>query len=130
MNRLKRTQFWGEDENDDRLINQIIAGKKTATACPAAEYYLPDGDYEDGGFEVGDTVEVYDLKNCLRCIIKITEVYTTTFSSIPDKLWQGEGNNSAEEFLDNHRSCWKHLHLSDEFEMIINHFELIEITRP
>lgn len=70
MNRLKRTQFWGEDENDDRLVRQIIAGHKTATACPAAEYYLPDGDYEDGGFEVGGEVEVYDLKKQLRCIMR------------------------------------------------------------
>ena len=44
---LKRTQFWDEEDNDGRLVRQIIAGHKTATACPAAEYYLSDGDYED-----------------------------------------------------------------------------------
>jgi len=130
MNRLKRTQFWGVDENDDRLIKQIIAGRKTATACPAAEYFLPDGAYEDGGFGVGDRVEVYDLKKQLRCVIKITEVYTATFASIPEKLWRGEGNKSADEFRQDHRSCWSHLTLTADFEMIINHFGLVKTVRP
>lgn len=61
MNRLKNTQYLDKDENDDRLIKQIITGHKTATACPAEKYYLPGGEYEDGGFEVGDKIEVYDL---------------------------------------------------------------------
>lgn len=126
MARLKRTQFWGADENDDRLVRQILAGVKTATACPADEYHLPDGDYEDGGFEVGDLVEVYDLKKQLRCIIRITEVYSTKFGSIPEKLWRGEGGGSADQFRRNHRACWPHLIIDDDFEMIINHFELME----
>jgi uncharacterized protein YhfF len=70
---LKRTKFWGADENDDRLIRQIVAGKKTATACPSEVYHLPDGEFEDGGFEAGDLVEVYDLKNTLRCIIRMSQ---------------------------------------------------------
>ena len=65
MKRLKRTQFWGENDDDDRLILQIIEGKKTATACPKEEYFLSDGEFEDGGFVVGDLVEVYDLKSRL-----------------------------------------------------------------
>lgn len=98
MDRLKRTQFWGEDENDDRLIKQIIAGRKTATVCPSEIYDLPDGEYEDGGFVVDDVVEVYDLKNKFRCIIRITEVYETSFGKIPERLWIGECNTSVEEF--------------------------------
>jgi uncharacterized protein YhfF len=66
MNRRKRTQFWGRDENDDRLILQILDGTKTATACPAIEYFEPDGEFEDGGYEVGDIVEVYDLRTRLK----------------------------------------------------------------
>ncbi len=126
MDRLKRTQFWGMDENDDRLIVEIIEGQKTATACPADEYDLPDGEYEDGGFEVGDIVEVYDLKKRRRCLIKITEVYSTTFGNIPEKLWKGEGNISAEEFQADHRFCWSEYKINDDFEMMINHFELLK----
>lgn len=126
MARLKRTQSWGVDENDDLLVRQILDRVKTATACPAEEYYLSGGDCEDGGFEVGDLVEVYDLKQQLRCIIKITEVYSAKFGSIPEKLWRGEGDGSADQFRRNHRACWPHLTIDDDFEMIINHFELVE----
>jgi uncharacterized protein YhfF len=126
MERLKRTQFWGKDENDDRLILQIIAGKKTATVCPSEIYSLPEGDYEDGGFVKGDIVEVYDLKERLRCIIKITEVYETAFGDIPEKLWKGECNNSEEEFKDDHISCWSEYSVTDGFRITANHFELVE----
>jgi len=126
MNRLKRTQFWGADENDDRLILQIIDGKKTATACPAEIYYEPDGDYEDGGFEVGDIVEVYDLKGKIRCLIEITEYYTTAFGSIPEKLWRGEGNINAEEFKEDHIHCWPEYEVTDEFLIAVNHFKLVK----
>lgn len=129
MARLKRTQFWGEDENDDRLIRQILAGKKTATACPASIYFEPDGEYEDGGFEVGDLVEVYDLKGNLRCIIRITEYYNTDFGSIPEKLWRGECNSSAEEFQKDHIYCWPEYNVTSEFKIAVNHFELIETIK-
>ena len=127
MKRLKRTQFWGRDENDDRLILQIIDGKKTATACPAEVYFEPDGEFEDGGFEVGDSVEVYDLKGSLRCLIKITEYYTTRFGDIPERLWRGECNTSAKEFQDDHIFCWPEWEVDDDFLIAVNHFELIEV---
>lgn len=127
MSRMKRTQFWGIDENDDRLVQHIIEGRKTATACPATEYNLSAGDFDDGGYEVGDIVEVYDLKKKFRCTIKITEVYSTKFGNIPDKLWIGECNSSADEFREDHRSCWSKYEIDDDFEMMINHFELVEI---
>jgi hypothetical protein len=41
-------QFRGEDENDDSQVREVIEGKKTATVCKADEYYLSDGDYDDG----------------------------------------------------------------------------------
>lgn len=128
MQRLKRTQFWGRDKDDDRLILQIIAGKKTATACPKCEYHLPDGDYEDGGFEVGDVVEVYDLRERLRCIIEITEVYVTPFGVIPEKLWRGECNSSAAEFQEDHISCWPEHAVDEHFKMTINHFTLVRVV--
>ena len=128
MNRLKRTQFWGEDDKDDRLVRQIIAGEKTATACPAEIYFEPDGDYEDGGFEVGDIVEVYDLMERLRCLIQITEYYVTPFGCIPEKLWRGEGNASAEEFQKVHRYCWPEHDLTDDFQVAVNHFQLVKVV--
>lgn len=119
-------QFWGKDENDDGLILEIIEGKKTATATSADKYYLPEGEYDDGGWEAGDIVDVYDLKKQLRCVIRITEVYPITFGEIPDKLWRGEACNSKKHFQDIHRECWPHYELNDNYKLIATHFELIE----
>ncbi len=45
-----------KDKNDDRLIRQILEGKKTATADIKENYYKPYGDYDDGGYEIEDIV--------------------------------------------------------------------------
>jgi uncharacterized protein YhfF len=130
MKRRKRIQFWGEDENDDSLVREIISGKKTTTVCKVDEYDLSIGEYDDGGYLIGELVEVYDLKQQLRCIIKITEVYNVRFGDIPEKLWRGEACSSAEHFREAHRHCWPDYDLTDDFEMIANHFELIEVVHP
>ncbi|MBX2849434.1 MAG: ASCH domain-containing protein [Acidiferrobacterales bacterium] len=126
--KLKRIQFWGEDKNDDRLVRQIIKGHKTATACPAKTYHEHSGDYDDGGYVLGDLVEVYDLRARLRCIIQITDYYVTPFGEIPEKLWRGEANASAEEFRQEHIKCWPDFDLTDDFLIAVNHFKLIKVT--
>jgi uncharacterized protein YhfF len=126
MTRLKRMQFWGRDKDDDSLILEILEGKKTATVCKADEYHLPEGDFDDGGWVVGDIVEVYDLNERLRCKIEITEVYKCTFGKFPDKLWREEYCRSADHFREAHRACWPDYDLSDNFEMMATHFKLID----
>lgn len=126
--RRKRTQFWGADPDDDRLVREIIAGKKTATVCPADEYDTPAGEFDDGGMAVGDLVEVYDLRGRRRCVIRVTEVYPLRFGDIPEKLWRGEVCASAEDFRAAHRRAWPHLALDDDFALIATHFELVELA--
>jgi uncharacterized protein YhfF len=128
MDRPKRIQFWGKDENDDSLLIDILEGRKTATVCIADEYYESDGEYDDGGLEVGDVVDVFDLKQRLRCRIRMTEVYPVRFGKIPEKLWKGEVCESAEHFQEAHRLCWPEYDLSDDFRLIAMHFELVEIV--
>ena len=130
MNRSKRIQFWGEDDNDDSLVVEIIEGIKTATVCKADEFYESDGEFDDGGLEVGDVVDVYDLKQQPRCRIRITEVYPVLFGMIPEKLWRGEVCRSAEHFQEAHRYCWPDYNLTDDFELMATHFELIETVTP
>lgn len=130
MNRPKRIQFWGENENDDSLVKEIIEGKKTATVCKADQFYESDGEFDDGGLELDDVVDVYDLKQQFRCRIRITEIYPVLFGNIPEKLWRGEACNSAEHFQKAHRHCWPQYELSDIFEIIAIHFELVEIVKP
>lgn len=124
MNRRKRTQFWGAHEDDDSLVLEILGGHKTATVCKADEYYTATGEFDDGCMEVGDLVDVFDLKGRLRCTIRITDVYPVRFGDIPEKLWRGECCTSAEHFREVHRKCWPQYRLTDDFEMIATHFEL------
>jgi len=126
MNRRKRIQFWGAHADDDSLVLEVLSGYKTATVCKAEEYYIPIGEFDDGGLEVGDLVDVFDLREKLRCVIRVTEVYPVKFGDIPDKLWQGEYCSSAEHFREAHRQCWPHEALTDDFEMIATHFELVK----
>jgi len=126
MPRRKRTQFWGANADDDRLVREILTGHKTATVCPADEYYTATGEFDDGGMEVGELVDVYDLRGCHRGVIAITEVYPVTFGSIPEKLWRGEVCTSAEHFREVHRACWPQSALTDDFALIATHFKLAE----
>ena len=130
MERLKRTQFWGRDLDDDSLVLEILAGEKTATVCKRDEYDLDMGEFDDGGLAVGDLVDVYDLRERLRCRIEVTEVYPVRFGDVPEKLWRGEVCESAEHFRDVHRVCWPDEDLADDFEMIATHFRLVESFSP
>jgi len=120
-------QFWGSSPEDDSLVVQVLEGKKSATCCKADEYDLPDGEYDDGGGQVGDLVEVYDLQERLRCVVRITDVYPVRFGDIPEKLWKAEACESAEHFREAHRACWPEYDLTDDFEMMATHFELVEV---
>jgi uncharacterized protein YhfF len=125
--RRKRLTFWGADENDDSLPRAVMDGRKTVTADTVDAYFQPYGEYGDGGYEPGDIIEVYDLKQRLRCIIKATKVYKIEFGDIPEEVWRGETFSSAEEFRECHIRCMPHVDLHDRFELMTLHFELVEI---
>jgi uncharacterized protein YhfF len=127
MSRRKRLTFWAVDENDDSLPRAVMDGRKTVTAETVADYYKPYGEYGDGGYAVGDVIEVYDPKQRLRCIIKATKVYTIQFGNVPEEVWRGEAFSSAEEFRECHIHCMPHVNLHDAFELVTLHFELVEI---
>ncbi|MDI6809428.1 MAG: ASCH domain-containing protein [Candidatus Eisenbacteria bacterium] len=127
MNRLKRMQFWGRHPDDDYLVLEVLRGEKTATVCKADKYFLPEGEFDDGGWEIDDLVEVYDLRGRLRCIVRVTDLYKVRFGEIPDRLWLAEACRNAEHFKQAHRECWPQYNLTDDFEMMATHFELVEI---
>ncbi|HEY3756082.1 MAG TPA: ASCH domain-containing protein [Opitutaceae bacterium] len=126
--RKRRLQFWGRDPDDDRLLAQALDGRKTATAGLARDWDIAEGDYDDGGYVVGDLVEVYDRRGRCRCEIRITEVYETTFGAIPERLWAGECCVSAEDFRSGHRECWAAEKLSDVTRIVGCHFELVSVA--
>jgi len=129
MKRRKRLTFWSANEDDDSLVRNVIAGKKTATATIASEYNNSYGEYGDGGLVVDDIVEVYDPKKNLRCLIKVTDVHPIKFGDIPERVWRGETFNSAQEFRECHIRCLPEYDLHDDFEFMIMHFELIEVIK-
>ncbi|MBD3160734.1 MAG: ASCH domain-containing protein [Candidatus Eisenbacteria bacterium] len=128
MERLKRIQFYGRTPDDDHLVREILAGLKTATVSRTFEYDHADGEFDDGGWEVGDLVEVYDLRQRLRATIRITEVYPVRFGAIPERLWRAEVCRSAEHFRQAHRECWPDTDLTDDYPLVAMHFELVSIA--
>ena len=77
--RPKRLTFWGANEDDDSLPRAVIAGAKTVTADVVEDYYRPYGEYGDGSYAPGDLIEVYDLRQRLRCLIRATRVERIRF---------------------------------------------------
>lgn len=130
MDRRKRMQFWGENEDDDSLVLEIERGEKTATACKFEDYAESYGPFDDGNWQVGDLVEVYDLKENLRCLIEITEVYRVIWSSIPEKLWRGEVCRNEQHFKAAHLRCWPEYQIDNNFEMMATHFKLVQVFTP
>jgi uncharacterized protein YhfF len=130
MDRRKRLTFWGADEDDDSLPRNVIAGRKTVTADVVDDYYKPYGEYGDGSYAEGDVIEVYDLKQRLRCLIRATRVEKIRFGEIPEPVWRGEGFASAREFQQVHIRCLPQYALHDDFEFIALHFELVEVVEP
>ena len=128
MTRRKRLTFWGADQDDDSLPRSVIEGRKTVTADTTASFYTPYGEYGDGSYAPGDLIDVYDLKQRLRCVIRATKVYTIEFGNVPEEVWRGEAFESAEEFRECHIRCLPHLDLHEHFELVTLHFELVEIV--
>lgn len=97
----KRIQF-----GEDRFIEQILAERKTVTLCPAEDYEQPWGEYSDGGWQVDDEVEVYDVSGCLRGVIVVTLVQPITFGEATTTLWYEDGYNSLANFIEDYRQTW------------------------
>jgi len=126
MSRRKRIQFWGSNQDDDHLVEEVLCGLKTATVCLEEEYDVPVGEFDDGGYRVGELVDVHDLRERKRCVIKMTDIYPFVFGEIPERLWRGENCTSAEHFQKAHRLCWPQHLLTDDRRLVAMHFELMK----
>ncbi len=128
MTRHKKLTFYGVDENDDSLVRDVIAGRKTVTADTVEDYHKGYGELGDGGYLAGDIIDVVDLKGRPRCTIRATEVRVIRFGEIPEDVWRGETFASAQEFREVHIRCLPHLDLHDDFEFVTLHFELLAVA--
>ncbi len=115
---VKRIQFVS-----DQLVNQIIAGKKIASVVHLYTVNVDEDKYNHA-LVVGGYYDVYDSKLMKRCTIRITEMKLCRWNDIPERLWRGEGNESADEFRKDHKDYFDNP--SDDFEFIAYYFHLVE----
>jgi len=122
----KRLTFWSADLDDDSLVRDVIAGRKTVTADLVEDYYRGYGDLGDGGYAAGELIDVFDPRRRWRCTIRATRVERFRFGVIPEAVWRGEGFAGARAFQDCHVACMPDTRLDDDTEFVALHFELVE----
>jgi uncharacterized protein YhfF len=131
---MKRIDFWGRDENDERLLEEVLAGLKTATCTPKVWYEeLPE---EEKSYP-GDILEVFTKKGEHRGSIEVTERYDIPFGKITgdvgEKIAKGE-NTTLEQFIEDHIYSWKEplaeqgIELNDDTVIVVEHFKLVSVV--
>ena len=113
---MKRIQFVS-----DRLLEQIMEGRKTASVVTLDEVDIDEDDYNHA-LVVGHYYEVYDSQLKPRCTIRITGMDLCRWDKIPEKLWKGETNTTSDEFKEDHIDYFENP--SDDFEFVAYYFEL------
>jgi uncharacterized protein YhfF len=104
----------------DALVEQIADGRKTASVVRVGEVDQADGKYDDP-LVVGDYYDVYDSSLAVRATIRIIGMELCQWDNIPERLWRGETNVSADEFKCDHMDYFENP--EPNFEFIAYYFE-------
>ncbi|GCE28708.1 hypothetical protein KDA_41920 [Dictyobacter alpinus] len=129
----RKLEFGWEGDNDLglRLIQQIIAGKKTATCAPMFSYSKEE--LIEIFSSPGEMVTVVDKEQRPYCNVHMIDAFLTTFGNPDPRLVSGEGNGEdSEQFKQEHRQDWQSWleseghSLTDETQLVVQVFELIE----
>jgi uncharacterized protein YhfF len=105
----------------DSLVQQVIEGRKTASVVSLEEVDVAEDEYNDA-LVVGQYYDVYDSTRIKRATIRIVAMELCRWDSIPERLWRGETNVSAQEFRDDHQDYFNNPR--DDFEFVAYYFEL------
>lgn len=105
----------------DALVQQIVEGRKTASVVRLGEVDVADGDYDDP-LVVGEIYDVYDSALAARAAIRIVAMDLCRWDAIPERLWRGETNSSADEFRADHVDYFANP--PSDFEFVAYYFEL------
>ena len=108
----------------DRLVEQIVEGRKTASVAALDEVDVAEDEYNDA-LVVGKFYDVYDSGKIPRVTIRITAMELCRWDRIPERLWRGETNASADEFRDDHVDYFDDP--DDDFEFVAYYFERVEV---
>ena len=111
----KRIQFVS-----DTLVQQVASGQKTASVMRLGEVDKAEDEYNDP-LVVGDYYDVYDSSLVVRTTIRVTGMELCRWDHIPERLWRGETNASAEEFKRDHVDYFGNP--GPRFEFVAYYFE-------
>ena len=116
---MKRFRFgwYGDNGLGEKMIQAILAGRKTATACPA---YDP----EDADLKVGDELQLVDKHGSVRAQLVVTIVELRPYGSFNEDLAQREGVTLAE--LKEKLSFANGRQIRDDEEMRVVHFRVVQ----
>ena len=119
----------GDGGLGERLIQDVLDGRKTATCCPRSDY--EEEELAEVVASAGEIVDVVDAGGEVRCRVRMTAVYETTFGLPAPGLVSGEGNGSdAEAFRRDHIEAWademadEGHPLTDDTILVVEEFEL------
>lgn len=112
----RRIQFVSDD-----LVQQIVDGLKTASVVRLGEVDVEEDAY-NSALVVGEYYDVYDSVPVRRATIRIVAMELCRWSSIPERLWMGEGNGSEEAFRNDHLDFFGSP--DPDFEFVAYYFEL------
>ena len=106
----------------DRLVAQILEGRKTASVATLDEVDVDEDEYNHA-LVVGQYYDVHcrDLRKA--CTVRIVGMELCRWDDVPERLWKGETNTSAQEFRDDHVDFFNDP--GDDFEFVAYYFELI-----
>ncbi len=106
----------------DNLVEQIVAGYKTASVVRLGEVDVGDGAYDDP-LVVGEYYYVYDSTLVVRATIRVIGMELCRWDAIPERLWRGETNRSAQEFQQDHRDYFENP--EPDYEFVAYYFERV-----
>jgi len=106
----------------DRLVEQIIDGRKTASVDSLGTFETAEDEYNDA-LVVGEYYGVYDSALVKRCVIRLVAMELCRWNNIPERLWRGETNDNADEFRRDHLDYFDNP--PDDFEFVAYYFELV-----
>jgi len=118
---MKRIEFVS-----DRLVEQIIDGRKTASVVLLDEVDVDEDEFNHA-LVVGHYYEVYDSVRNPRCVIRITGMELCRWDDVPERLWMGETNEDANEFKADHVDYFDNP--LDDFEFIAYYFQHVSSNK-
>jgi uncharacterized protein YhfF len=106
----------------DKLVQQIIEGRKTASVAEIEGIDIAEDEYNDA-LVIGKYFDVYDSTLVRRATIRIVGMELCRWDNIPERLWRGEANIDADEFREDHKEYFNNP--THDFEFVAYYFTLV-----